>query len=185
MEFKDRRELIKHLKILNLKVGVEVGVSWGYFSKFILVNTDMKLYSVDPWEDNQELSNSGKAYTNTVNLLKEFGDRSVMIKGYSPEVTNQFEDESIDFVYIDGLHTYDAVKDDLNGWYSKIRSGGIIAGHDYSIIDWEEVYNAVNEFISEKNIILYNTGVSNIKPENHPKSEDYDGNQPSWWFYKK
>ena len=43
----------------------------------------------------------------------------------------------------------DAVKADINGWYSKVRIGGIIAGHDYST-DWPGIMKAVNEFTNSK-----------------------------------
>jgi predicted O-methyltransferase YrrM len=53
------------------------------------------------------------------------------IVGDSSKVHDQFEDESLDFVFIDGDHSYNGVKKDLKGWFPKIKNGGIIAGHDY------------------------------------------------------
>lgn len=55
-----------------------------------------------------------------------------LIKGKSYEVAKRFEDGSISFLFIDGDHSYEGVKKDLNAWYPKIKSGGIIAGHDYT-----------------------------------------------------
>ena len=49
----------------------------------------------------------------------------------SMEAVANFDDNSLDFVYIDGLHTFDAVMLDLIFWSPKVRSGGIVAGHDY------------------------------------------------------
>jgi len=185
MEFKNRRELIKHLKTLNFKVGIEVGVRLGHFSKFMLDHTDMTVYSIDPWEHNAELNKPEYSYQYTVSLLQKYGEKSKLIKGYSPEVCEQFQDNSVDFVYIDGLHTYDAVKKDINGWYSKVKTGGIIAGHDYSKKHWVGVYNAVNEFIKTHNIKLNITGVGGFKTREQRKAQEYDGNQPSWWFIKE
>lgn len=182
MDLKNRRELIHLTKKLNFKVGVEVGVSWGLFSKFILENSDMILYSVDPWEDNAELSHSADAYNSSLKLLKPFGERSIMIKDYSPAVCERFQDSSIDFVYIDGLHSFDAVKADLEGWYDKVKTNGIIAGHDYSEKDWIGVVMAVNGFCYDRNIQLNLTGIGDGINNG---IDEFDGNQKSWWFYKK
>lgn len=55
-----------------------------------------------------------------------------------------FADESIDFVFIDGDHAEQAVRDDLTAWYPKIKRGGLFAGHDYN--SWDTVTRAVNGF---------------------------------------
>ena len=52
-----------------------------------------------------------------------------------------------DFVYIDGLHTYDGVKTDIINYLPLVKDGGVIGGHDYTMQHkhLEGVYNAVNE----------------------------------------
>lgn len=180
-EFKNRRELILHLNSTDAKVVAEVGVREGYFSKFILDNTSVdKLYAIDPWENNAELSDCETVFQTCKQLLDPFGDRAEMVKGYSPSASEMFEDGSLDFVYIDGLHDYESVKADIAGFYRKVKVGGIIAGHDYHLGDWPGVYNAVNEFIAENNLEINVTGTD---------SPDYviehDGWKPSWWAVKK
>ena len=103
-----------------------------------------------------------------------------MIKGYSPFAAEMFEDGSLDFIYIDGLHDYESVKADIAGFYPKLKVGGIIAGHDYHLGDWPGVYNSVNEFISENNLEISITGTDS--PED---DAEYDGCKPSWWAVKK
>ena len=98
-QFKNRRELILHLNETKAEVVVEVGVRDGYFSKFILDNTSVKkLYAIDPWEDNAELTQADVSFQTCKNLLDPFGDRAEMVKGYSPFAAEMFEDSSLDFV---------------------------------------------------------------------------------------
>ena len=42
-----------------------------------------------------------------------------------------FEDGSLDFVYIDGDHSFKYIAEDLVEWSKKVRSGGCVSGHDY------------------------------------------------------
>jgi len=57
-----------------------------------------------------------------------------------------FEDESVDFIYIDAGHTYDQTKSNINQWYPKIKKGGVLYFDDYSEENWPGVYKAVNRF---------------------------------------
>jgi hypothetical protein len=63
-------------------------------------------------------------------LTSKFGDRVEMLRTLSVEAAKQFEDNSLDFVYIDGNHMYYAVMEDLTVWFPKIKAGGILAGDD-------------------------------------------------------
>ena len=67
----------------------------------------------------------------------------IPIKMTSIEASKTFEDNSLDFVFLDASHEYEDVKEDILHWLPKIKSGGIFAGHDYAP-SWG-VYNAVNE----------------------------------------
>ncbi|GAG06020.1 unnamed protein product, partial [marine sediment metagenome] len=42
-----------------------------------------------------------------------------------------FEGRSVDFVYVDASHDYDSVKNDIYTWFTKLKQGGWMAGHDY------------------------------------------------------
>ena len=54
-----------------------------------------------------------------------------LINGYSTEASKHFKGESIDFLFIDGLHTYEGVMADCNAWWPKVRNGGTIMFNDY------------------------------------------------------
>ncbi len=54
-----------------------------------------------------------------------------LIKGWSSDIVKDFEDNSLDFVFIDGNHALEYVIEDIAKWSPKVREGGIISGHDY------------------------------------------------------
>lgn len=60
----------------------------------------------------------------------------------SISASKAYQNNSIDFIFIDADHSYDAVKSDLKNWLPKIKDGGIIAGHDYG-------YDPVNKAVSD------------------------------------
>ena len=128
---KDKKDLI----------GVEVGVYRGQHAREMLVNLDIKImYLVDTWKNysgynEEKLENQlGEAYYDAKELLKEFdnGEKMVWVKDYSVKAAKRFEDNSLDFCYIDANHTYKFIKEDIRVWLPKIKIGGLIGGHDYT-----------------------------------------------------
>lgn len=122
-------------------MGVEIGVQRGDFSKHLLQYwTGKKLYMVDSWrhlkgyldmangDHNIQLDNMAKAFMS----VYEADSRATMIREYSVEAANLFADHSLDFVFLDGDHSYVAVKADIEAWSPKIRPEGILCGHDYT-----------------------------------------------------
>ncbi len=66
----------------------------------------------------------------------------------SPDAAGEFQDSSLDFVFLDARHTYDAARADLAAWWAKLRPGGLFAGHDYI---WSPgVRAAVDQFVAER-----------------------------------
>lgn len=141
---KDRVTYITDL--LNQKKaqrGVEIGVFKGQFSKQLLNKWDGTLYMVDPWRplgdeyiDASNHKNHMDAYEKTMESIRGFEDRAFMFRGLGELVVDVFEDESLDFVYIDGNHAYDYVKQDIEKWWPKVKPGGLVMGHDYLLMDW-------------------------------------------------
>jgi hypothetical protein len=62
----------------------------------------------------------------------------------SVEAAKLYKDKSLDVVFIDANHSYESVRDDIEAWLPKVKMGGIIAGHDYTL-NWPGVLQAVNE----------------------------------------
>ncbi len=118
------------------KVGVEVGVDSGEYG-VTLCKAGLKVYGVDPYVSyyDYKLPNKGSNknhYEVAAANLKEYD--YTFIKKFSMEALNDFEDNSLDFVYIDGNHTLPYVSQDILEWQRKVKKGGIISGHDYGYI---------------------------------------------------
>lgn len=140
----DRLELIKQLGFgFANGNGVEVGTFKGEFSKEIMKNWGGTLFMVDVWrglgEEYKDSSNHNmhtNAYAEAMKNIEGYEDRAIMVRGTSEVTSEMFEDESLDFVYIDANHAYDYVKQDIELWYSKVSKGGYLLGHDYINMDW-------------------------------------------------
>ena len=188
LDLKNRRTLVDSIsKLDGFNTGAEVGVRLGWYAKYILDNTDMKLYAVDPWETNAELAQGAdEAYEHCKKITAPYGERCEMVKAYSPSAAESFEDESLDFVYIDALHDYESVLADIKGWFPKVRTGGIIAGHDYRMSSWPGVVTAVEEFAEEEGLEILETGiVGNARESMTGDIDEYDGDEPSWVIIKE
>lgn len=129
---KRREDLYKIFAELGYTKGAEVGVASGRNAK-VMFNTipDLHLTLVDPWQGyfrySQELCD--KRYAGAMKLLEPY-NKTVM-RMASIDAAPQVKDGSLDFVYIDGDHRFDAVMLDLVLWSHKVRKGGIIALHDF------------------------------------------------------
>ena len=126
-------------------VCAEVGVAEGYYSRIILdVCNPRKLYMI---EYNAEYVRNLRQ-----RFSKEITDGVVeVLEGDSVEMLSTLPDNSLDFVYLDATHDYEHPKAELNVCKKKVKSEGIIAGHDYTRFSmWESgqygVIEAVNEF---------------------------------------
>lgn len=152
MNIKHRTELNK-LMGTDL-IGAEVGVASGLNSNDMLMDWPMKtLYLVDVWQTIKGQSgdaSSGQEWhdfnlESTKRLMKRHGKKAVFMKGKSVEIAPKIENNSLDFIYLDSDHSYDGVRADLLAWFHKVKTGGVIAGHDYLSRQYG-VHRAVNEF---------------------------------------
>lgn len=122
---------------------VEVGTHRGDYAQLFLQNwRGAILYCVDPWQrtsgPNRHRSNSGYGdrsgdLQRSIDVLRPWITlgRCRILRDRSPEVSYKFKDGTLDFVYLDGDHRCEAVAADLWAWWLKIRSGGILGGHDF------------------------------------------------------
>jgi len=151
------------------KIGVEVGVFRGDLSRRLLEgDPSICLYMVDPWRSMQN-----ESYLATDDLhhrmtqqeqdavlelaianVAKFGKRAKILRMTSLEAAPKFEDGTLDFVFIDGDHSYKGVHDDIEAWWPKLVNGGLLSGHDYRDERGYGVIPAVQEFAKDKDLRL-------------------------------
>ena len=61
--------------------------------------------------------------------------RAQLFVNTSIDAASYIQPEELDFVFIDGDHSYRAVEEDLAAWEPLVKKGGIVAGHDFGSID--------------------------------------------------
>ena len=138
-------------------IGAEIGVCAGVFAFHVLLPQEpSKLYLIDPWQyglqadyemdvtpENQRARDSQYEYV--AEVFAPYPNIEI-IRMKSEDAVSLFEDEYFDYVYIDGEHSYEAVKRDLNNYFGKVKIGGYIIGDDYG---WAGIMPAVQEFLQE------------------------------------
>lgn len=142
---------------------VEVGSWLGKSSSYMAVEIanskkDISFYCVDTWQGSEEHSSNDLIVKNE--LYNSFLKNILPVQNYinpirlsSREASEKFENESLDFIFIDAGHSYEDVSEDLKCWFPKLKKGGYFAGHDYSPA-WPGVIKAVNEWALQNNFII-------------------------------
>ena len=194
----DRFEFVNNFNnLIPHGKGVEIGVFKGAFSREILNRWNGTLYMIDVWrglgkeyEDMNNHNNHTEAYFETMKSIKGFEDRGIMIRSSSKDCINLFENDSLDFIYIDANHAYDFIKEDIELWFPKLKKGGIFSGHDYINIDWYKdknfCPNGKDKFIytfSSNGDKIYN-GIFGVNPavDEFCKINKYLLNLTNEWF---
>lgn len=177
-----RDDLPKLIDELGLKVGVEIGVDEGSFSRFLLSSSHLDtLHSIDAWSTDESKTLSPYPGREARHIkyetieekarktLAEFGGRSNVIKSISWDAAERFADGSLDFIYFDGCHGFTGFALDIIRWWPKVRVGGVISGHDYCNRHKYGVIAVVQGFAFEHDLAV------NVTTE---------GRNPSWWAIK-
>jgi hypothetical protein len=134
-----RENLPEFFADMGFKVGAEIGTAKGYFAQEF-GKVGLKLYCIDPYSSYSDY-NKGNGFTGALDNQYEQAKQRLapydctIIKRTSMDAVGQFEDDSLDFVYIDGNHGYKYVTEDIFEWSKKVRKGGVVSGHDYIYTD--------------------------------------------------
>lgn len=163
----------KHNNTIFVEVGAWFGKSTAYMAQKITNHDTLNFYAVDTWQGAKESETQKKIVKeHNNNIFPAFWQNMVNceIQNYvkpiqleSTQAAKSFKDESIDFVFIDASHTYEAVLNDIKAWFPKVKFGGIIAGHDYH--PKFGVIQAVNEFFLDN--------IQIISPKSHKLSDSW------------
>src|SRR3989338_7977478 len=129
-----RDDLPEFFKEMGYRVGVEIGIQRGYYTKS-LCEAGLKVYGIDPWLRYDDNLLSLKQYLHDKNYEESKATLAPydckLIRKTSMGAIKDFENESLDFVYIDGNHSFKYLTEDIFEWSKKVRKGGVISGHDY------------------------------------------------------
>ncbi|MHC4646880.1 MAG: class I SAM-dependent methyltransferase [Planctomycetota bacterium] len=143
---------------LDYRTGAEIGTYSGSFAITLSINIPkLKLYCVDPWttydglNDYTDADYLNEIYQLAVQRLRQYKGVEI-IRELSMDAVKKFDDESLDFVYIDANHEFPFVAEDIFYWSKKVRPGGIVSGHDYlktprkdGMVQVKEVVHAYTE----------------------------------------
>lgn len=156
----DYHDVYRHM-VLRAKPNslfVEIGVWKGGSTAFMGVeifnsNKNIEFHAIDTFLGSKEHGDIENFFEEAKNNLTPILEKKLvkLIQGHSHSVVNEYADNSIDFLFIDGSHEYEDVKKDLLLWLPKVKPGGIIAGHDYDPA-WKGVVQAVDEVLGKENI---------------------------------
>lgn len=135
---------------------VEVGSWKGRSASFMAVeiinsNKKIKFDCVDTWKGSIEhvkydVIIEEKLYDVFLSNIEPVRNVITPIRMTSIEASKLYDDNSLDFVFIDASHEYEDVKEDILAWLPKVKVGGILAGHDYDT--FEGVNRAVDEIFN-------------------------------------
>jgi hypothetical protein len=135
---------------------VEIGTHLGEFAAAFLDQWQgERLFCVDPWRnklpgyvdpcaDRDREADLEEA----TRRLSRFGDRVQFLRMLSSDAAPGFAAGSVDFCYVDANHAYASVVEDLGLWWPKVKTGGVLAGHDWASDYVDTVQRAVREFFA-------------------------------------
>ena len=152
---REQNAIIKYCK--NCMIAVEIGVFEGYNTLNIVKSMDEKgiLYAIDPFYKGKlgfcygELISSryvaGSGYSAKVNFIKKLSSEAV-----------RDVPDNIDFIFIDGDHSYNGIKTDWELWSGKLKKGGIIALHDTNFYGMNPSVKSLGSFTYYNDLIRHN-----------------------------
>ena len=172
---------LEEVKSKRPKIFLEVGVFHGVTARNIcellykIHKDDFKYIGLDLFEESDENKSEVIPNTNFSNplkniyfkyikkqspyskeavedLLKKFQNNIELIKGNSNLVLKKIDMSKVDYVFLDGGHAYETVKNDLECCLEVIKSDGTILCDDYNFGHLPDVKNAIDEFVKKNNL---------------------------------
>ena len=133
-----------------VELGTHSGNSYFAFCQGVESNhLPSRCYAVDTWQDDEHAGFYDDSIFNEVlaHNEKRYSAFSSLLRMTFDEAQHQFNDASIDLLHIDGLHTYESVKNDFETWLPKLSARGVVLFHDVNVKErdfgvwkfWEEI----------------------------------------------
>jgi predicted O-methyltransferase YrrM len=140
------------------EIGAYLGHSVVYMASLARDNAKpIKIYAVDTFEGSEEHKKKG-IYNFADKYLDNLyacnvGEYTHTFTMTSVEAANheKLSTTLFDFIFIDAAHDYESVKTDIQGWMTKVKPGGILAGHDY-VDRWPGVKLAVDQLLPNRTV---------------------------------
>jgi len=150
--------LSNYINSKGFKTGIEIGTAYGGCANHLLTHcpTIEKLICVDPYKYYPDMpglfdqDDYDRLKIQTHERLSKFKAVEFMYRSsedahvYIQDDIESYDKEPPDFIFLDGLHTYDMVKWEIEHYSKLIRPGGALIGHDYDT--FKEVKKAVDEY---------------------------------------
>lgn len=158
--------LIEHINTIsdtNKMQMIEIGAYAGESTE-IFCNHFKFVVTIDPYIDGYDESDEACKHASMEDVLKAFQERMInydnvaLIRATSDDAIEHglIVNKKVDFVYIDGLHTYEQMKKDIQNYLPLIKEGGFIGGHDYHPV-WQGVVDAIEEVLGRPDKITRDT----------------------------
>ena len=142
------------MKVFKPNVFVELGTHYGdsYFTfcqARETYNLDTKCFAIDHWKGDVHSALYGdevfdRVYEHNKKFYSEFSE---LIRNDFSSAIDNFKDDSIDLLHIDGFHTFEAVENDFRSWLPKVKENGLVLLHDICVQErdfgvwkfWEQI----------------------------------------------
>ncbi len=183
-----RKNMYKLFNELGFTTGAEIGVFRGRNAREMFRQIpNLKLYGIEAFAD-QPTSTRHKTVPryerNKKSMESRMKDRNfILIEKFSEEAVQHIPYSSLDFVYIDGDHSYDYAMLDIILWARRVRPGGIVSGHDYILPgDYRHKFD-----INVRDAVDHYVKIHNIEPlylTDKSIAVNKSDKCPSWWFVK-
>ena len=162
-----------------VELGTHTGNSYFAFCQSVKdFNLNTRCYAVDTWQGDKHAGEYDSSIFDAVNLHNQenYSEFSTLLRTTFDKAATQFKDRSINYLHIDGLHTYQAVKHDFETWLPKLAPRALVIFHDTQVKRgdfgvwkfWDELkkeYSNNNEFLHSNGLgVLQISNEADCKP---------------------
>jgi Methyltransferase domain len=197
--FRDRNRFGEFLNSLGLHgIGVEIGTDRAGFAVELLeIWRCEKFFCVDPWITGYDLPDDPPNRKTQAErdederIAREALSRfpnALVLKMTSMEAAKTFHSDTLDFVYIDGNHNQDHVKRDLIEWFINLRSGGVLAGHDFIVPTSKRISGEIQDALMSFSRPVFSTtdkGIDRSELDIYLVPETALDQPWSWYLFKR